>query len=77
MKLQVTLADQPGALASLATVIGEAGANIVEIYHDRMNVSLELSQAEVEVVLGTRGPEYIEEVIACLREQGYDVERMG
>lgn len=76
VKLQVTLADQPGALAALATAIGEAGANIVEIYHDRMNVSLELSQAEVELVLGTRGHEHIEEVIACLRERGYDVERM-
>ena len=77
VKLQVTLADQPGALATLATAIGEAGANIVEIYHDRMSVSLELSQAEVELVLGTRGHEHIAEVITCLRERGYDVERMG
>ena len=77
VKLQVTLADQPGALASLATAIGEAGANIVEVHHDRMSVSLELGQAEVEIVLGARGHEHIEEVIACLREQGYDVERMG
>jgi threonine dehydratase len=76
VKLQVTLADQPGALASLAAVIGEAGANIVEIYHDRMNVSLELGQAEVEMVLGARGHEHIEEVLASLRKRGYDAQRM-
>jgi len=76
VKLQVTLPDRPGALAGLARAIADAGANIVEVHHDRMSVSLELGQAEVAVVLGTRGPEHIEHVIEHLRERGYDVVRM-
>jgi hypothetical protein len=41
-----------------------------------MNVSLELGQAEVEMVLGARGHEHIEEVLASLRKRGYDAQRM-
>jgi len=76
VKLQVTLTDRPGALATLAGAIADAGANIVEIAHDRLSVSLELGQAEVELVLGTRGHEHIESVLAHLRAQGFDAERM-
>ena len=75
VRLRVTLTDRPGSLAKLATAIAEAGANIVEIYHDRMGVSLELGQAEVEIVLGTRGHEHIAEVLEHLRQQGFDARR--
>ncbi|MCD6361668.1 MAG: threonine ammonia-lyase [Armatimonadetes bacterium] len=76
VKLQVTLPDRPGALAHLAAAIAEAGANIVEVHHDRMSVSLELGQAEVEVVLGARGHDHITAIIAHLCEAGYDVRRI-
>jgi threonine dehydratase len=72
----VTRVDRPRALGRLAAAIGEAGANIVEIYHDRLSVDLELGQAEVEMVLGTRGHEHLAEVLAHLRERGYDARRM-
>ena len=71
-----TLVDRPGALGRLAAEIGEAGANIVEIYHDRLSVDLELGQAEVEMVLGTRGHDHLAEVRTHLRERGYDARRM-
>ncbi len=77
VKLQVTLPDRPGALAGLAAAIAQAGANIVEVHHDRMKVSLELGQAEVAVVLGTRGPEHIAATITHLHQQGYDVTRLA
>jgi threonine dehydratase len=76
VRLQVTLADRPGSLANLTEVIAEANANIVEIYHDRLGVSLELGQAEVEVVLATRGPEHVTEVLGLLHEEGFDARRV-
>ncbi|MFP4248739.1 MAG: threonine ammonia-lyase [Armatimonadota bacterium] len=76
VRMQVTLTDRPGALARLAAEIAEAGANIVEIFHDRLSVDLELGQAEVEIVLGTRGHEHVAEVLAHLTEKGYDARRM-
>jgi len=76
VRLQVTLPDRPGSLAGLTEVIAEANANIVEIYHDRLGVSLELGQAEVAIVLATRGPEHVEEVLALLHEEGLDARRV-
>jgi len=75
VRLQVTLPDRPGSLAALTQVIAEAKANIVEIYHDRLGVSLDLGQAEVEVVLATRGPEHVAEVLELLRQEGFDARR--
>ncbi|MGI5820167.1 MAG: threonine ammonia-lyase [Armatimonadota bacterium] len=76
VRMKVTLTDRPGALARLASAIAEAGANIVEIFHDRMSVDLELGQAEVEIVLGTRGQEHVASVLAHLTAQGYDARRI-
>ncbi len=75
VRLQVTLPDRPGSLAALTQVIAEAKANIVEIFHDRLGVSLELGQAEVEIALATRGPEHIAEVLDRLYQEGFDARR--
>ena len=75
VRLQVTLSDRPGSLAALTQVIAEANANIVEIYHDRLGVSLELGEAVVEVVLATRGPEHVAEVLELLHQEAFDAQR--
>jgi len=75
VRLRVDLRDHPGALAKLARVIGDAGANIVEIFHNRTTGNIEIGRAEVEVVLNTRGPDHVEEVLGLLREHGYDARR--
>ncbi len=76
VRMKVTLADRPGSLALLAQEIAKAGANIVEIFHDRMSMDLELGQAEVEIVLGTRGHRHVTEVLAHLEDQGWDARRI-
>lgn len=76
VKLEVTLVDRPGALAKLTAAIAEVGANIIEVHHDRLSVDLELGQAEVEIVLGTRGHEHVAAVLAHLRERGWDARRI-
>ena len=76
VRMQVTLTDRPGSLARLAEAIAGAGANIVEIFHDRMSMDLELGQAEVEIVLGTRGHDHVAEVLAHLRDRGWDARRI-
>lgn len=76
VRMKVTLADRPGALALLSAAIAEAGANIVEIFHDRMSVDLELGQAEVEIVLGTRGHDHVADVLSHLTAQGWNARRI-
>jgi len=75
VRLLVVLPDVPGALARLAGAIGDAGANIIEILHNRLTGEVEVGRAEVEIVLFTRGPEHVREVLARLHDAGYTARR--
>jgi threonine dehydratase len=74
LTLKVVLADTPGSLGRLATLLGQAEANILHLFHDRMARDLPLEVTRVEVHLEIRGPEHGDRVIAALKESGYRVE---
>jgi threonine dehydratase len=69
-RIRVHTRDVPGELARAATLIGQAGANIEEVEHQRTFTTLPVQNAELEFVLQTRGPEHIEEVLRTLRAAG-------
>jgi threonine dehydratase len=69
-RIRVHTRDVPGELARAATLIGQAGANIEEVAHQRAFTTLPVQNAELEFVLQTRGPEHIEEVLRTLRAAG-------
>jgi threonine dehydratase len=71
-RLTVTLRDLPGSLAQVTAAIAEANANIEEVHHQRAFTNLPLQETEVEFVLETRGFAHVEQVIARLREAGFD-----
>jgi threonine dehydratase len=73
--LSVDLSDTPGALASLATVIGEHGANIVEVEHRRDVPTLQLRRARLELVIETRDRNHADEIVAALEKRGWPVHR--
>jgi len=74
VRLRVATRDVPGELARVATVVGTAGANIEEIQHQRAFTTLPVQNAQLEMVLQTRGPEHIEEVLGALRQAGLTAE---
>ena len=71
LKLRLEMIDMPGALAQLTAVLGELGANIFQVSHDRHKSSLPLGEAEVILDLETRGTGHIQEVLLSLEEEGY------
>ncbi len=73
LNLQVTLPDLPGGLARMLTQIGDAGANVIEVAHERISPSLLLDEVDVHLQLETRGEPHAEAVVARLREHGYKV----
>ena len=75
VRLSVDVPDVPGALAELAKRIGDANANIVEVRHQRTFTALPLRATEVELVLETRGPDHVRELLAALGAAGYAVRR--
>ena len=73
-RLAIHLADRPGQLAKVANLLGEAGANIVEVSHQRVFTALPAKGALLEVVIETRDRAHLEEAVARLRAAGLQVE---
>ncbi|MEO5708938.1 MAG: threonine ammonia-lyase [Nocardioidaceae bacterium] len=71
--LRVSIPDRPGGLARLLTELGEAGANILEVSHERISASLAVDEVEVRLQMETRGEPHAEQVVARLRQCGYRV----
>jgi len=75
LNIRVRIPDRPGGLARLLGELADAGANVLEVMHQRTSISLTLDEVEVQVQLETRGPEHAEAVLARLREHGYRVDQ--
>jgi threonine dehydratase len=69
--LRVRIPDVPGGLAGLLGTLAEAGANVMEVAHERLSPVLHLDEVEVRIQLETRGAPHAESVTASLRERGY------
>ena len=71
MRLRVEIVDRPGVLARICDCIGQTGGNIIEVYHQRMFYDVPPKQAEVDVIIETRSPGHIEEIIEKLKADGF------
>jgi threonine dehydratase len=74
LTLRVALTDYPGSLGRLTALLGEQGANILHLFHDRLGRELPLDYTRVELNLETRGPEHSDAVLRALEAAGYQVE---
>ncbi|HEY6502110.1 MAG TPA: threonine ammonia-lyase [Streptosporangiaceae bacterium] len=65
------LPDRPGALATLLHELAGLGANVLDVWHERVTQGLQIGEVEVLLQVETRGPEHCEEMITELRQAGY------
>jgi len=70
VRLRVVARDVPGSLALITGAVARAGANIEEVHHQRAFSASPGREAEVELVLQTRGPAHVAEVLDALRTAG-------
>ena len=73
VRLRVTMPDVSGSLAKVATVIAEAGGNIVEIQHQRLFGTSSVRSPEVEFLVETRDREHTDTLVRSLEEKGVRV----
>lgn len=71
VRLEVEIRDVPGVLADVTRYIGETGANIIEVRHQREFSCLPLQSADVELVLMTRGLAHLKQIMDALAKAGY------
>ncbi len=76
VRLRIQILDSPGVLANVASVIGDCGANIIEVSHQRAFSLLSARLANLDVSLETMGVEHVTEIVGKLQASGYDVEVM-
>ncbi|MGJ8621456.1 MAG: threonine ammonia-lyase [Yoonia sp.] len=72
-RLTFEINDTPGQLSDISRIIGDAGANVIEVIHQRMMQSVSLKQAELEIVIEARDQQHVAETLAQLRAAGFQV----
>lgn len=73
--LRVCIPDRPGGLAALLAEVGEMGANVLEVAHERTSPTLAIDEVEVGLQLETRSATDAEGVRQRLLERGYRIQR--
>ncbi|WP_439541640.1 threonine ammonia-lyase [Hyphomicrobium sp.] len=72
-RLTIDIPDRPGELSRVSGVLGDVGANIVEVYHQRVFTDLPARGTELNLVIETRDRSHLEAVLAQLEAVGYRV----
>jgi len=72
VRMVTPIVDRPGVLQKLLAVIAHLQANVLDVSHDRVAGKIPLGQALVEISLETRDAAHTEELLASLRQEGYN-----
>ncbi|MEQ1631215.1 MAG: threonine ammonia-lyase [Planctomycetota bacterium] len=70
-RLHIEIQDLPGVLSRVTRLIGDTGADIIDIDHQRTFSHLPPRCAELSVVLETRGQQHVEKILQTLQREGF------
>ena len=73
-RLRFDIVDRPGQLAAVVSVLSNAGANIVEVSHQRIFTDLPAKAVVLEVVIETRDRSHLASTIEALKAAGVQVD---
>ncbi len=71
VSFRLTIPDRPGVLGTIATRLGELGANILEVDHRRLFLDVPAKGAKLDVTVETRDAAHAQEILAALGKEGY------
>ncbi|HEV3478235.1 MAG TPA: pyridoxal-phosphate dependent enzyme [Gaiellaceae bacterium] len=74
--IRTRIADRPGELVRLLSLIAEARGNVVSVEHHREGMDVPVAATEVELTLVTRDQEHCTLLLDQMRSWGYEVERL-
>ncbi len=70
VRLRVEVSDAPGSLAQATRVIAEAGANVLEVQHNRLFFDVPIKLTEIDFVLEVRDAAHCDRLLAALTKEG-------
>lgn len=71
--LTIDLDDKPGQLSAVCAVVGQLGANVISVVHDRLADSGAINRCAIRMDLETRNNEHIKSIRQGLQAAGYSV----
>jgi len=77
ISLRITITDQPGVLGAIATMLGDAGANILEVSHRRMFLEVPAKGATLDFVIETKDAAHGRQVMKSISAAGFEVVRLA
>jgi threonine dehydratase len=77
IRLRLQISDEPGMLATVAETIGRTGGNIVEVLHHRMFQDIPVKSADLDVVIETRNPAHVEDILGRFGDLGIRARLLG
>jgi threonine dehydratase len=77
VSFRLTIADRPGTLGPIATLLGRANANILAVDHRRLFLDVPAKGARLDVTIETRDRNHAEEIFAMLAGAGYQPVRIN
>ncbi len=76
IRFRVRIDDQPGTMGELSSVIGDLGANIRSVRHDRAVEDLHVGEAYLVFEVTTSGAGHVRNIIDAIESRGYTVDRL-
>lgn len=76
-RLRFEIDDTPGQLSDISRIIGESGANVIEVIHQRMMQAVPLKRAELDIVIEARDYIHVEDIVKTLEGKGFRVSVMS
>ena len=73
--LQVAIQDSPGFLGRVAAAIGQAGGNIVQVHHQRLQVIHHPKDAVLDALVEAQDEAHAQRIIDALEQAGFVVTR--
>jgi threonine dehydratase len=77
VSFRLTIADRPGVLGPIASLLGELGANILEVDHRRLFLDVPAKGTKLDITVEARDREHAEEIFAALASGGYQPARLA
>jgi threonine dehydratase len=71
VSLRIVGDDRPGLLGNVSALIGNHGANIIEVAHNRLALDVPAKGAEFDLLIETRDAQHTQEIMDALRAAGY------
>jgi threonine dehydratase len=73
LSLVIEIEDRPGWLARIATVVSDAGGNILEVTHNRMMMDMPAKSADLGLVVEARDAGHAGEIREQLEKAGFKI----